>query len=138
VAYNHGMNERPDAELSPRPPSLHCAVLFAACSLTFGLVLVPHYVRQRQLQHQKECVTNLKRISSATEQWAMDNRKSALAAPPPIPVLAARYLDGKLPRCPSGGTYLQSPTVQKHPKCTFAAPATVAHKINCLCDAGEW
>jgi prepilin-type N-terminal cleavage/methylation domain-containing protein len=46
--------------------------------LIIGILLaiaVPNFVRARAASRQKTCISNLKAIASATEQWAIDTKK---------------------------------------------------------------
>jgi prepilin-type N-terminal cleavage/methylation domain-containing protein len=46
--------------------------------LIIGILLaiaVPNFVRARESSRAKACVSNLKQIDAAKEQWAMDNNK---------------------------------------------------------------
>jgi prepilin-type N-terminal cleavage/methylation domain-containing protein len=78
--------------------------------LIIGILLaiaVPNFVRARAASRQKSCVSNLRQIDSAKEQFAMDNRKKngdsvTLASDL---VGATLYIKTE-PKCPStDGTY---------------------------------
>lgn len=74
--------------------------------LIIGILLaiaVPNFVRARESSRAKACVSNLKQIDAAKEQWAMDNNKSngdACAMGDLVP----NYIKST-PSCPSGGAY---------------------------------
>lgn len=51
-----------------------------------------------------ECITNLRQIDGAKQQWALDNRRSAEALPTVADI--APYLESNtMPTCPAGGAY---------------------------------
>jgi hypothetical protein len=52
----------------------------------------------------KNCISNLRAIDDAKQQWAADNNESGSAVPTEKDLLP--YLkDNAFPACPSGGTY---------------------------------
>ena len=74
--------------------------------LIIGILLaiaVPNFIRARESSRAKSCVSNLKQIDSAKEQWAMDNKKTA-ADTPTSANLYGTYTKST-PACPSSGTY---------------------------------
>ncbi len=77
--------------------------------LIIGILLaiaVPNFVRARETSRAKSCLSNLKQIDSAKEQWAMDTKASDGDAGPAISAIAGSGLYIKAaPVCPSGGTY---------------------------------
>ena len=77
----------------------------------------PNFTRQKR-PIRNACIANLKQISGALDQWALEKRKSANDAPVLIEVLD--YLkDSKLPVCPSGGKYSLGKTVADPPTCSI-------------------
>ena len=98
--------------------------------LIIGILLaiaVPNFIKARESSRSKSCIANLKQIDSATEQWAMDNKKTngdtvAMSA------LAAGGTTGYMksaPACPSGGAYSDPETVGSKPTCTKSADGHV-------------
>lgn len=92
--------------------------------LIIGILLaiaVPNFVRARETSRGKSCVANLKQISSAEDQWALDNKKGAAD---PAPVLATdlvgtdKYIKST-PTCPSNGTYTVA-AVGTNPTCSIS------------------
>ncbi|MGQ9488082.1 MAG: competence type IV pilus major pilin ComGC [Armatimonadota bacterium] len=87
--------------------------------LIIGILLaiaVPNFVRARESSRTKACVSNLKQIDAAKEQWAMDNNKSngdACAMTDLVPA----YIKSE-PSCPSGGTYTVG-NVGVNPTCSI-------------------
>ncbi len=93
--------------------------------LIIGILLaiaVPNFIKARETSRAKACVSNLKQIDAAKEQWAMDNKAAAGAA---IPngladlVGASNYIKAT-PVCPSGGTYTED-VVGTDPTCDIGA-----------------
>jgi prepilin-type N-terminal cleavage/methylation domain-containing protein len=103
--------------------------------LIIGILLaiaIPNFVRARESSRQKACISNLKQIQSAKEQWAMDNRKGQGDTPPTIAVLsqAGEYIKDE-PKCPASGTYTEGATVDADPDCSYGT-APFEHNINAL------
>ncbi len=62
------------------------------------------------------CINNLRQIDAAKQQWALENQKSADAAPTAADL--AKYLrGGVLPACPAGGVYTIN-TIGAPPTCS--------------------
>lgn len=77
--------------------------------LIIGILLaiaVPNFIKARETSRAKACVSNLKQIDAAKEQWAMDNKKAAGDATVTMDNLwgATNYIKA-VPECPSDGTY---------------------------------
>ena len=69
-------------------------------------VAVPNYFKSGKTTSKNTCISNLRQIDGAMEQWAMDNNMSEGS----IPSLSQEesiynYVDGGKPVCPSGGEY---------------------------------
>lgn len=79
-------------------------------------IAIPNFVKARTTAQKNSCVANLKQIDGATQQWALENRKTKDS--PVRPEDVVQYLrGGKLPKCPQGGTYTLT-TVGGEPKCS--------------------
>lgn len=103
--------------------------------LIIGILLaiaIPNFVRARESSRQKACVSNLKQIQSAKEQWAMDNRKGQTDSGPAMTELVGPTLYMKdTPKCPAGGSYTPGTDVNTDPTCSYTN-ATFKHEINAL------
>ena len=107
--------------------------------LIIGILLaiaVPNFVRARESSRQKACVDNLKQISSATQQWAMDNKVPAFGVTPPAPSALSgtgQYMNAE-PRCPAGGTYSLPTNVSGNPSCSYGTTGGTQfdHSIDAL------
>jgi hypothetical protein len=65
------------------------------------------------------CIANLKQMDGATQQWALDNKKTD--ADVVDGMASAQYLKGAdVPLCPGGGKYRFSNVVSNAPVCTKA------------------
>src|SRR5437868_1401536 len=69
-------------------------------------IATPGLISAREHTRARACVTNLKRIDSAKEQYALDNKLAVNASAPLMTDLAGSgtYLKNT-PICPNGGTY---------------------------------
>lgn len=75
--------------------------------LIIGILLaiaVPNFVKARETSRAKSCVSNLKQIDSAKEQWAMDNKAAEGDTVSGTLWGTGQYIKAE-PECPSGGTY---------------------------------
>jgi prepilin-type N-terminal cleavage/methylation domain-containing protein len=90
--------------------------------LIIGILLtiaVPQWIKAREGARSKSCLSNLKKIEGAKEQWAMEYKM-----PSGSPVVEAdiypEYLKGSaFPTCAGGGTYAlglvgEQPTCSQH------------------------
>jgi prepilin-type N-terminal cleavage/methylation domain-containing protein len=76
--------------------------------LIIGILLaiaVPNFIRARESSRAKSCVSNLKQIDSAKEQWAMDNKKTSADSPTATDLYGATKYVKSTPSCPASGTY---------------------------------
>lgn len=81
-------------------------------------IAVPNFVRARETSRASTCAANLKQISGAKEQYAMENRLGTGAAVTAANV-APNYIRA-MPTCPSSGTYTIA-AVGTNPSCSYAA-----------------
>ena len=95
--------------------------------LIIGILLaiaVPSFISARESARAKACVDNLSKLSSATQQYAMDNRIAATSAltAAQFAALAPPYVKS-FPSCPAGGNYLPGATVSASPSCDISGIA---------------
>ena len=96
--------------------------------LIIGILLaiaVPQWVATRSRTQQRTCLTHLRSISHAKEQWAMEFNKGtgdAVVAGDLVPT----YIKGAFPACPGGGAITIS-TVGTEPTCSLGAAPTFPH-----------
>ena len=67
-------------------------------------IAVPNFVKARQTAQKNACISNLRQIDGAKEQWALENKKSAGAASVDTEVNAF-LKNSTTPLCPAGGAY---------------------------------
>ena len=95
------------------------AVIVAAATFPAGLIAaiaVPNFVKARETSQQNACISNLRQIASAKDQWALENNKPENATPLNRD-LSSYFPNNTFPSCPKGGRY----TVGKlsvPPKCS--------------------
>jgi len=96
--------------------------------LIIGILLaiaVPNFVKARETSRAKTCISNLKQIDAAKEQWAMDFKKTTGDTPVKDNLVteaadSGRYIK-KWPDCPSGGDYEAGINgVGTDPQCSIA------------------
>jgi prepilin-type N-terminal cleavage/methylation domain-containing protein len=71
-------------------------------------IAIPNFIRSRAASQQNACINNLRQLSSAVDQWALETGQPA-GAPAPLNVDLTPYVllnaNSSIPSCPSGGTY---------------------------------
>jgi hypothetical protein len=93
------------------------AAAMVAVPALAAAIAIPNFVKARSTAQKNSCIANLKQLDGATQQWALENKKTARDTPELSPIL--KYLRGKkLPQCPEGGTYSLGEEVAKDPKCS--------------------
>jgi len=80
-------------------------------------IAIPNFVRARQTAQRNACISNLREIDGAKEQWALENKKSN--GDPIVKDEVDRYIKGGPPNCPAGGKYTYG-NVGTDPTCTVA------------------
>lgn len=85
-------------------------------------IAVPNFVKARESSRRNTCISNLKQIDSAKEQWAMDNRKNAGDTCAMTDLVGATNYLKATPACPSGGTYTVA-TIGTNPSCSITGHA---------------
>jgi len=95
---------------------LGCIGLLAAV-LVYAILNVPNRVVRPPTPPEWICISNLKVIDGAIQQWAYENKKEQTEAPD-FPA-AIKYLRiGLMPRCPEGGSYGPGKTIADAPTCS--------------------
>jgi prepilin-type N-terminal cleavage/methylation domain-containing protein len=73
-----------------------------------GIILamaIPSFINARKSGRQKVCLTNLKQIEQAKDQWAMELRRPNGAVVTAADLCPNYVRTATLPVCPGGGTY---------------------------------
>jgi general secretion pathway protein G len=84
-------------------------------------IAFPNFVHARTTSQANACINNLRQLSGATQQWALEQKKAANATvtltdlAPYIKLTSAN----SLPACPANGTYAVT-TVSEQPTCTLS------------------
>lgn len=72
-------------------------------------VAVPNFMKSRATSQQNACINNLRQISSAIEQWALETGQAAGSPPPSLTTDLTPYIqlnsNSAVPTCPAGGSY---------------------------------
>ncbi|MDD5137056.1 MAG: prepilin-type N-terminal cleavage/methylation domain-containing protein [Candidatus Omnitrophica bacterium] len=74
-------------------------------------IAIPNFVRISSISKRTVCINNLKKISAAVDQWAIDNniRSGTNLTPEQESDVYNNYLRSGKPKCPSAGEYLLNP-----------------------------
>ncbi|MDD5428097.1 MAG: prepilin-type N-terminal cleavage/methylation domain-containing protein [Candidatus Omnitrophica bacterium] len=74
-------------------------------------IAIPNFFRMSSVSKKTVCINNMKKITAAVEQWAIDNNVSASTAidAQQESYIYDNYLRGGKPACPSGGEYVINP-----------------------------
>ncbi len=88
-------------------------------------IALPNFVHARSTSQANACINNLRQIDSATQQWALENRKKD--TDPADPAQVADYIrDRKIPTCPTGPDYVFAASLGTRPSVTCVVGATVS------------
>jgi prepilin-type N-terminal cleavage/methylation domain-containing protein len=68
-------------------------------------IAIPNFVKARTTAQANACITNLKQIESAKEQWGLENKVASDAVPTSANLYGATLYIKEEPKCPNGGTY---------------------------------
>ena len=95
--------------------------------LIIGILLaiaLPSFISARESARAKACVDNLSKLSTATQQYAMDYklRSTAALTPAQFLALAPTYVRS-FPACPEAGNYYTGATVAANPYCDVSGIA---------------
>lgn len=82
-------------------------------------IAMPNLVRAREQTRVKSCMQNLRKMDSAKQQWAIDNKKAGTAVPLSTDIFGTNlYIRGTMPNCPGGYTYALN-AVDTEPSCAL-------------------
>ena len=76
--------------------------------LIIGILLaiaIPNFMKARETSRTNACVSNMKQIDAATQQWAMDQKKTGADTPVAADLAGGALYLRAMPTCPSGGVY---------------------------------
>ena len=78
---------------------------------------IPNFVKPSWTAHKNSCLSNLKQIDSAKQQWAKETKQDATAVPADSDIYGASRYIRALPFCPLGGNYSLN-AVSAKPTCS--------------------
>jgi prepilin-type N-terminal cleavage/methylation domain-containing protein len=89
-------------------------------------IAVPNFISARTNSQRNTCISNLKQIESAKEQWAMVNKKGATDTPASSDLVGSTTTGflKSYPSCPTGGDYTVG-DMSTRPSCSKAADGHV-------------
>jgi hypothetical protein len=79
-------------------------------------IAIPNFVKARQTAQQNACISNLRQIDGAKQQWALENKKTDNDTPTRTD-LDPFLRNKQFPTCPAGGSYTINP-LSSRPKCS--------------------
>jgi prepilin-type N-terminal cleavage/methylation domain-containing protein len=86
-------------------------------------IAIPTYAHARTLSRKNVCISNLKQLQNAKQQWCLEMKKTLTDTPVKDDLIGpTRYLRDR-PVCPGGGAdyFTTIGTVQETAACTYAA-----------------
>ena len=87
-------------------------------------IAVPTYIRARDTSQLSACVNNLRQISAAKNEWAIEKLKDYADIPVDTDLFGFSLYVKDKPICPGGGTYSLN-SIAVNPTCTIAG-----HSLN--------
>ena len=88
-------------------------------------IAIPNFVRARTQSQKNACINNLRQIDGAVQQWALENKAAASAAP--VFTDISTYLKNAV-TCPAAGASATFTT-------SYNMPASVTNRPTCKIDA---
>jgi prepilin-type N-terminal cleavage/methylation domain-containing protein len=107
--------------------------------LIIGILLgiaVPNFTRARAASRQKTCISNLRAIRSATEQWVVDARKKNNDPVEKTELIGPTLYIKTEPRCPTTNAIYNYMNVGDNPRC--ANPSEPDGIIGINHRMGDW
>ena len=84
---------------------LGCTLATVFWAGLLAAIIIPNYIKARDTFTQNGCLSNLRLIQTAKNQWALDNHKGATDAPSDKDLLPYLF-NRQFPQCPAGGVYV--------------------------------
>jgi len=88
--------------------------------LIIGILLaiaVPNFIQARNSSRTQSCISNLKQIDAAKQQWAMDTRQGGGVTPAQADLLGTYIKGATFPQCPAGAAAYVINAVDTDPTC---------------------
>jgi competence protein ComGC len=80
-------------------------------------IAIPNFVKARSTAQHNACINNLRQLDGATEQWALENKKTEKDTPTWKDLIGPDKYIKVTPMCPAGGNYTLKPAGDK-PTCS--------------------
>jgi prepilin-type N-terminal cleavage/methylation domain-containing protein len=96
--------------------------------LIIGILLaiaVPNFVKAREVSRAKSCLSNLRSIAYAKEQWAVEQKKATTDTPADTDLYGSNGYILATPLCPAGGTYTIN-NLSTVPSCSIGTNGSAA------------
>ena len=96
-----------------------------------AVIAIPNILRARNTAQTNTCISNLRQMNSALQQWAAQNGKvssDTVLLTDLTPYIKLQKNGTVLPSCPSGGTYSVT-IVGNPPRCSVANSVTPGHVL---------
>ncbi len=91
-------------------------------------IAIPNFIKARATSQQNACINNLKQISGAIDEWALETGQSSGASVANVMIVSA-YIkmnaNSSVPNCPASGTYTTT-TVGATPEVTCSLSSLTA------------
>ena len=81
-------------------------------------IAIPNFVKARSTAQMNACISNLRQIDGAKQQWALDNKKQTTDTPTVRELDAYFRTSFNALKCPAGGVYTIN-TVGEKPTCSI-------------------
>jgi hypothetical protein len=116
----------PATASKPKIPFWARCVAYLFIIALLAAIALPNFVKPRTTACKNSCISNLKQIDGANQQWALENKK--LDSDMVDPKGSVAYLKGGVvPTCPAGGSYTIAVAVSNAPTCSLSA--TLGHSL---------
>jgi hypothetical protein len=87
------------------------------------VIVIPNFIRATYQTAANDCISNLRQIDAAKNQWALENGKTnGIVTENDIKPYIKLDANGNFPKCPAGGTYIIG-NVGEAPKCSIGTSA---------------
>ena len=113
-------------------PLVEIMIVVAIIGL-LAAIAIPNFIKARATSQQNACINNLKQISGAIDEWALETGQSSGASVASVSTVSA-YIrlnaNSSVPGCPAGGTYTTT-SVGTVPEvtCSLNSLATSPHQL---------
>ncbi len=98
-------------------------MIVVAIIAILAAVAIPNFVRYRKTSQMNACISNLKQLVTASEQWKMNNA----GIPDMADLVGADKYIKVTPTCPAKGTYTKPATDTDDWTCSVTTEAEYAH-----------